>query len=227
MQILIDRLHGDRDHLYLIEKDSNAKTALDYLIQTDHEMACDPIVYLVQKLPDSMRNAVILDYLHTLTVSKTSCSHKIIEAGFAAQVGHLIRQHGSREISTFLELPVIGYQSFAYLTSLHHWWNTVHFGAPQFTLACSCLAGSLQWCGCSGGAEAAGLSASHGSLHSTAALCLEGPCWHHKEKFAAENWRSDNINMFEHVWTSPHTHTGCQKLSLIILIYIIIYYKFI
>ena len=77
MQILIDRLHGDRDHLYLIEKDSNAKTALDYLIQTDHEMACDPIVYLVQKLPDSMRNAVILDYLHTLTVSKTSCSHKI------------------------------------------------------------------------------------------------------------------------------------------------------
>ena len=121
MQILIDRLHGDRDHLYLIEKDSNSKTALDYLIQTDHEMACDPIVYLVQKLPDSMRNAVILDYLHTLTVSKTSCSHKIIEAGFAAQVGHLIRQHGSREISTFLELPVIGYQSFAYLTSLHHW----------------------------------------------------------------------------------------------------------
>lgn len=94
MQILIDRLHGDRDHLYLIEKDSNAKTALDYLIQTDHEMACDPIVYLVQKLPDSMRNAVILDYLHTLTVSKTSCSHKIIEALFsgvdAAEVPKLL-----------------------------------------------------------------------------------------------------------------------------------------
>lgn len=223
MQILIDRLHGDRDHLYLIEKDSNAKTALDYLIQTDHEMACDPIVYLVQKLPDSMRNAVILDYLHTLTVSKTSCSHKIIEAGFAAQVGHLIRQHGSREISTFLELPVIGYQSlltWPHCTIGETQCTLVHLSSPWLVpgaLVLLCLAGSLQWCGCSGGAEAAGLSASHGSLHSTAALCLEGPCWHH-EKFAAENWRSDNINMFEHVWTSPHTHTGCQKLSLIILI---------
>ena len=112
MEILIDRLHGDKDHLYLIEKDSNAKTALDYLIQTDHKMACDPIVYLVQKLPDSMRNAVILDYLHTLTASKTSCSHEIIKAGFEAQAGHLISQLGVRDVSTFLELlPVIGHPS--------------------------------------------------------------------------------------------------------------------
>eukprot|EP00435_Cladocopium_sp_Y103_P020336 s1149_g4.t5 len=94
MQILIDRLHGDKDHLYLIEKDSNTKTALDYLIQTDHPMACDPIAYLVQKLPDSMRNGVILNYIHTLTLSKTSCSHEIIKALFsgvdAAEVPKLL-----------------------------------------------------------------------------------------------------------------------------------------
>ena len=81
MQILIDRLHGDKDYRCLMERDEDKKTALDYLIQTDHQIACDPIVYLVKKLPDAMRNAMILDYIHVLTKTKTSCSHEIIKAG--------------------------------------------------------------------------------------------------------------------------------------------------
>eukprot|EP00438_Fugacium_kawagutii_P028959 Skav210520 [mRNA] locus=scaffold3045:151563:152569:+ [translate_table: standard] len=79
MQLLIDRLHGDKDQYYLLEKDE-IRRALDYLFATESQLVCDPIIYLMKKLPDAERRATILDWVRNFTLRQTSCSPEILKA---------------------------------------------------------------------------------------------------------------------------------------------------